>query len=421
MTSGCSRSACSWHGSRRTPCCRTPCCRTNGLSTSACSTSSTASPHHFDLPVLRRSAILALPRCRFDELFPQRGTISPRSLRRPHLPLRHHGGVVGKPQSPPARLGQLALLGRKPPGALHDLEAAREQVVDHVSVQSARPGRSARAAPRTEPGAARDAGSGRRRTRAGRPPTTRRRRPPPQAARHSPSPAARRRRAGSRSTPSRRPAAPRAPTASSAARAAASGSCCAASRIRPGSRTSSWFEPPSHEAIRSGFTKAANRCSGGTTLRDVNARAPAAARPLLERAEPERRRLLKQRHVPLVVGEPAGELAAQRAVHLHVRLVALGHAQQARAQREERPVWRKVAPVVEIPAEDSHWQSTSLPERSLRPRSSGGSSSARSSSRPIACPRARLTARASRSCSTSRPRARVSRSRPACSSSAGTR
>ena len=81
------------------------------------------------------------------------------------------------------------------------------------------------------------------------------------------------------------------------------------SRIRPGSRTSSWFEPPSHDAIRSGLTNAASRCSGGTTLRDVNPRTPVAAVRSPERSEPERRGLLKQRHVPLVVGKPAAELA----------------------------------------------------------------------------------------------------------------
>ncbi len=78
-----------------------------------------------------------------------------------------------------------------------------------------------------------------------------------------------------------------------------------------------------------------------------------------ELPEPQRRRLLEQRHVPLVPGQPPGELVEERPVHLHVRLVALGYPKEPGAQREERRVGRVVAAVVEIPAEDSHWRSTS--------------------------------------------------------------
>ena len=50
--------------------------------------------------------------------------------------------------------------------------------------------------------------------------------------------------------------------------------------MRPGARTNSWFDPPSHDAIRSGLRFAASRWSGGTTLREVSTRTPfARARP----------------------------------------------------------------------------------------------------------------------------------------------
>lgn len=79
----------------------------------------------------------------------------------------------------------------------------------------------------------------------------------------------------------------------------------------------------------------------------------------LELEEPAGRRLLEHRDIPVAALEPTGELVEQRAVHLHVGLVALGDPEQARAQGEERLIGWEVAAVVEIPAEDSHWQGTS--------------------------------------------------------------
>src|SRR6185503_20834015 len=68
--------------------------------------------------------------------------------------------------------------------------------------------------------------------------------------------------------------------------------------------------------------------------------------------EPERWRLLQKRDVPLPLRDPAGELVAERPVHLDVCRVSLGYTQEPRAQREERAVGREVTPVVQIPAED---------------------------------------------------------------------
>ena len=99
--------------------------------------------------------------------------------------------------------------------------------------------------------------------------------------------------------------------------------------IRPGWRTRSWFEPPSLDAIRSGFQSASAPCTGGQQLREVSTRTPLAPGAPRELAEPARRRLLEQRDVPLEAVEHARELVQQRAVDLRVSGVALGHAAAA--------------------------------------------------------------------------------------------
>ena len=301
---------CSWRGSSPTWRGSSPSCSSLALD------DSTASTHHFDLPapLLRRSAIRAPPPV-------------PRRLDCSRNAGLSHLGASGDPTSHRATTGawsdsrrrrpsgsrQLALLRRELPRRLRR-PRARGRAGGRwrsVPVGSPRPNRS-RSSANAAGCAAGPQVQCRRRRRADRRPTTR----PRSAAAASSSAArllrvARPTRGGSRSIRSRRPRAPRAPTSSSGARAAASASTSRCSRIRPGSRTSSWFEPPSHDAIRSGLTFAASRCSG---RHHVARREPAHARSRRvrspRRAEPERRRLLEQRHVPLVVGEPAGELVA---------------------------------------------------------------------------------------------------------------
>ena len=65
------------------------------------------------------------------------------------------------------------------------------------------------------------------------------------------------------------------------------------SAIRQPPRARIWFDPPSPEAIRSGFQ---------------------AASRLRERAQPVRGRLLQQGDVPSLARENAGELVAEHAV-----------------------------------------------------------------------------------------------------------
>src|SRR5215210_1142171 len=74
-----------------------------------------------------------------------------------------------------------------------------------------------------------------------------------------------------------------------------------------------------------------------------------------ERSKPARRRLLEQRHAPWPLGDPAGELVDEHPVDLHVGLVSLAHAQQARAPRAQRRIGREVPPVEEVPAKDREY------------------------------------------------------------------
>ncbi len=71
------------------------------------------------------------------------------------------------------------------------------------------------------------------------------------------------------------------------------------SPIRHGGRTSSWFDPPSFDAIRSGFQSATSVRANASELREVSTDAPLAPVAARERAKPARRRLLEQRDVPL--------------------------------------------------------------------------------------------------------------------------
>jgi ornithine carbamoyltransferase len=74
---------------------------------------------------------------------------------------------------------------------------------------------------------------------------------------------------------------------------------------------------------------------------------------------PARRALLQQGHVPLRRGQHPRELRQQHAVHLQVRLVALGRPQQTRAPGAQRRVGREIAPVEKVPGEgfDLHGRS----------------------------------------------------------------
>ena len=125
--------------------------------------------------------------------------------------------------------------------------------------------------------------------------------------------------------------------------------------IRAGGRTSSVFEPPSPERIRSGFHSASAARSGASELREVSARAPTAPVARSRSVEPARRRLLEQRDVPLPAREQLRELAPQRAIDLDVRRVALGAPQQPRAPGVERAVRRVIAPMEEVPREEPQY------------------------------------------------------------------
>ena len=105
-----------------------------------------------------------------------------------------------------------------------------------------------------------------------------------------------------------------------------------------------------------------------------------------------------------------GELLAERAIDLDVRLVPLRHAEEARPQREERRVRREITPVVEIPAEDSH--GTPLPDRrGAYGRGAGrpGRPRARAEGRPAVVARARGQIRGARVRQALDPHARVVR------------
>ena len=80
------------------------------------------------------------------------------------------------------------------------------------------------------------------------------------------------------------------------------------STARHGARSSTWFDPPSFEAIRSGLSSAAAARSGASELREVSASAPAARAARPSGREPARRRLLEQRDVPLHLRQDPREL-----------------------------------------------------------------------------------------------------------------
>ena len=220
----------------------------------------------------------------------------------------------------PSGSGELAPLGGQALGTLGDGEAASEQVVDGVRGRGL--AETEALAQRLEragigPGTQVEVAAEHQRIGArpvhARPP----RRPAPRA---PPSPAARPRRAGSPRRGARPPPSQGAPTACGAARAARRGSAGGARSTRPGWRTRIWFEPPSLEAIRSGFEVGQRALQRRQPVaRGEHPHAARAGAPA-ELGEPARRRLLQQRHVPVEAVQHAGELVEQRPVDLRVRV-----------------------------------------------------------------------------------------------------
>ena len=218
----------------------------------------------------------------------------------------------------------------------------------------AAPGRTGARARRTPPAGAPGAGSGRRRTRAGRRRRTR--------------PRARRRAATSagpwpvestdrcmQATASRAPAGSRRRASSIARRSGRRASSTAsAASIAPGERTSTMFDPPSLEAIRSGFRSAAQRAQAAERVargqRQRAVRAAARASAPSHRGGASWSSATSQS----AAVEHRGELGPQRAVDLHVGGAALGQPQQPRAPGVQRRVGRVVAPVEQVPGDGTY-------------------------------------------------------------------
>ena len=120
---------------------------------------------------------------------------------------------------------------------------------------------------------------------------------------------------------------------------------------RPGTRTRVRFEPPSPEAIRSGFWRASSARSGPSELREVSTRCHSAPQAARQRLGEARRALLQQGDVPGGAGEQRRELGREVAVDLDVGLVALVEPQQPRAPAAQLRVGREVAPVEEVPGD----------------------------------------------------------------------
>ena len=288
-------------------------------------------------------------------LTPWSGTISPRT--------RDDGRVVGQPEPQPVAPGQLALAPARAAAAARPRRAraragGRSRRARWASprpkrsrsslerLPASRAGRRLRSPPNTS-GSPADHSTARARRRA----STSARRLLGQA---------RATRAGSPRTPSAARQLARASRSSGAARAAAASVSRRCSRIRPGARTRSWFEPPSLEAIRSGFRSASAPLERRAPVaRGEHAHAARAA--CAGRASRNQRGGASWSSATSHRGRRASRANSSRSGRLTWAWVASRSVTPSRRerQREERRVGREVAPVVEVPAEDSHWHGTS--------------------------------------------------------------
>ena len=220
-----------------------------------------------------------------------------------HAERRDDGGVVGEADAAPVAPRDLAALGVEPRAAARRTSRPRASRWSIASAAvGARQAERARSASNASGAVSRPAGSGRRRTRADRSPAhssrqlrgTHAPRARPRDRRGSPW------RGGSPPPDGRRPAAPPARAASAGVRAARASVCRSTSRMRPGARTSSWFEPPSPEAMQVGVDRGGQAARERRPwLREVSAIAPLAPARRASGRKPARRRLLEERDVPV--------------------------------------------------------------------------------------------------------------------------